>query len=110
MLLDGYLMNIQKGQEEDLTLTVAAALVLESISITPLESLEGMHKCHDGLVAAGTALLEEDEKHRDANTDSITHNKNSNTQQGKSEILAALATILITTLPQPSGESILTLS
>jgi hypothetical protein len=69
-----------------------------------------MHKCYDGLVAARTALLEEDVKHRDTNTDSITHNKNSNTQQGRSEILAALATILVTTLPQPSGEAILTLS
>ena len=43
-MLDGYLMNIQKGKEEDLTLTVAAALILGSISITSLESLEGMHK------------------------------------------------------------------
>jgi hypothetical protein len=62
-MLDGYLINIQEGQEKDLeyflnqhsssaqntesnydtlppknmNLTVAAALVLESISITPLE-------------------------------------------------------------------------
>ena len=77
-MLVGCLINYDNLPPKDMNLTVSAALVLENISSTPLESLEGIHKYHDGLVAAGTALLEKDEKNRDANTDSITHNNNTN--------------------------------
>ena len=62
-MLVGCLINYDNLPPKDMNLTVSAALVFQNITSTPFERLEGMQKCHDGLVAAGTALLEEDEKH-----------------------------------------------
>jgi hypothetical protein len=77
---------------------LSAALVLESLSMNPLESVEGMSKCYDGIVAAGIALLEsqlaDDDKPRPT----------------RSEIVAALAPLLITSLEQASGEVVLQLA
>ena len=96
----------------DLSLSLNAALILESLSVTPLESLEGMHKCYDGFVSAGTALLEEDDKNRStskkcdvSSKSTLNTNKNS-----RNKILTALWTILITTLDYTSGETILALA
>ncbi|KAL3904467.1 MAG: hypothetical protein SGILL_010058, partial [Bacillariaceae sp.] len=44
--------------EDTMTPAVAAALVIESLEMNPLESIEGMAKCYEGIVAAGVALLE----------------------------------------------------
>jgi len=83
----------------NMTPSLSAALVMESLAITPLESLEGMSKCYEGIVAAGSALL-------DAN---VGDGEN-NTKPSKSEIMSALAPLLITTLEQASGETILALA
>ena len=83
----------------------AAALLIESLALNPYESIEGMAKCYDGIVAAGVAILDsqtidptqlpsEDDRHRPL----------------RSEIIAALAPLLITSLEQPSGEVILQLA
>ena len=92
----------------DTSLTLNAAFILESLSFTQLESLEGMNKCYDDLVAAGTALLEDDEKSR---SNSNAKSSNSNVKKNsRNKILTALATILITTLEFTSGEAILALA
>eukprot|EP00594_Rhizosolenia_setigera_P005581 CAMPEP_0178950864 /NCGR_PEP_ID=MMETSP0789-20121207/6891_1 /TAXON_ID=3005 /ORGANISM="Rhizosolenia setigera, Strain CCMP 1694" /LENGTH=1210 /DNA_ID=CAMNT_0020631641 /DNA_START=244 /DNA_END=3876 /DNA_ORIENTATION=+ len=88
----------------DLSLNLVSAMITESLKMSTLESLEGMHKCYDGLVAAGTALLEEDEK-----TQSSNKSEGSFTNE-KQKIVAALATVLVTTLEQKSGEAIVALS
>jgi hypothetical protein len=73
-----------------MTPAASAALLLESLALNQLESVEGMSKCYDGIVAAGLALLD--------------------SQIARSDIIAALAPLLITALEQPSGESILQLA
>jgi len=77
--------------------SLSAALVLESLSFNPLESLEGMSKCYEGIVAAGTALLDLDDKA-------------AGTKPTKKEIVNALTPLLITTLYQESGGTILALA
>jgi hypothetical protein len=42
----------------DMTPPLAAALLVESLSLNPRESVEGMARCYDGIVSAGTALLD----------------------------------------------------
>ncbi|KAL7473710.1 hypothetical protein ACHAXS_014213 [Conticribra weissflogii] len=113
---------------------------LFSLAMNHLESLEGMAKCYDGIVSAGTALLDianEDNSSStstsvgaagestastnkpSANTPSTSapHNSNNpnNNQTSKKkltthEIMSALTPLLITTLSQPTGEAILALS
>jgi len=97
----------------DLTISLNAAFILESLSFTPLESLEGMSKCYDGLVSAGTVLLEEDEQNRSLSKKKDFKDDNKGfkgSKNGKNKILTALATILITNLDYTSGETILALS
>jgi hypothetical protein len=77
-----------------MTPSLSAALVLESLSINPLESLEGMAKCYEGIVAAGSALLDTGEKKK----------------HSKEEIMNALAPLLITTLEKASGDTIIALA
>jgi hypothetical protein len=81
-----------------MTSALSAALLIESFQANPLESIEGMSKCYDGIVAAGVALLEA--QARDRNSHDVDH-KN---RPSRSEIMAALAPVLITSLEQPSGE------
>jgi len=85
----------------NMTPSLSAALVLESLAITPLESLEGMSKCYEGIVAAGSALL-------DANDGNAV--SGDRIKPSKSEIMSALAPLLITTLEQAAGETILGLA
>jgi hypothetical protein len=90
--------------ETPMTSALSAALLIESLEANPLESLEGMSKCYDGIVAAGVALF--DAQSRDQPfTDAEDKNRPS-----RSEIMAALAPVLITSLEQPSGEVILMLA
>ena len=81
----------------NMSASVSAALVLESLAFNPLESLDGMSKCYEGIVAAGTALLDFDDKAF-------------GTRPTKREIVNALTPLLITTLEQESGETILALA
>jgi len=80
-----------------MTASLSAALVLESLAFNPLESLEGMSKCYEGIVAAGTALLDFEDQ-------------NSGSKLTKKEVINALAPLLITTLEQPSGDTVLALA
>jgi len=88
-----------------MTPAAAAALLLESLSGNPIESVEGMSKCYDGIVAAGLAILE-------AQPGDPTSPPNAETKSRalRSEIMSALTPLLITSLEQPSGEVILTLA
>ena len=86
-----------------MTPSLSAALVLESLSLNPLESLDGMAKCYEGIVAAGSALL--DSKLHDP-TSHDSHKK----KHSKEEIVNALAPLLITTLEQASGDTIVALA
>ena len=112
---------------DNMTPSLSAAMVLESLSLNQLESVEGMSKCYDAIVAAGSAIL-------DAELDGGTSPANgsatspagsaskfsfgtrsagesaSKKKPTKSEIMAALAPVLITTLEQPAGEVILALA
>eukprot|EP00934_Nitzschia_sp_Nitz4_P003127 Nitzschia sp. Nitz4//scaffold166_size90379//458//4141//NITZ4_005044-RA/size90379-processed-gene-0.37-mRNA-1//1//CDS//3329538157//3117//frame0 len=85
--------------------STAAALILESLALNPKESLEGMALCYDGIVAAGVALLE-----ANVNDPMSTSSHNERTVGTRSEIMAALAPLLITSLEQPSGDVILCLA
>jgi len=81
----------------NMSASLSAALVLESLSFNPLESLEGMAKCYEGIVAAGTALLDIDDQA-------------AGKKPTKKKIVNALTPLLITTLDQESGGTILALA
>ncbi len=85
--------------------STAAALVLESLALNPLESVDGMAKCYEGIVAAGVALLESNVN--DPTSPVLDSERRAGT---RSEIMAALAPLLITSLEQPSGDVILSLA
>jgi len=85
--------------EPAMTPAMAASLLHESLIVNPYESIEGIAACYDGIVAAGVALLEVPDP-----------TQPSKTRASRSEIMAALAPLLITTLEQPSGEVILMLA
>ena len=78
-----------------MTSSISVALLLESLSINPLEAVEGISKCYDGIVAAGVALLDA----------AVSH-----VQPSRSEIMAALAPLLITSLEPASGDVIVNLA
>lgn len=92
--------------EHPMTPATAAALVIESLSLNPLESIEGMAKCYEGIVAAGVALLESNRN--DPTSPASTTNERS--MATRTEIVAALTPLLITSLEQTSGEVILSLA
>ena len=120
-------MLVKPSLPDNMTPRLSAAMVLESLSLNQLESVEGMSKCYDAIVAAGSAIL-------DAELDGGTSPANgsatspagsaskfsfgtrsagesaSKKKPTKSEIMAALAPVLITTLEQPAGEVILALA
>ncbi|KAL7576411.1 hypothetical protein ACA910_018215 [Epithemia clementina (nom. ined.)] len=84
---------------------IAAALLVESLSIGVVESIEGMAKCYDGIVNAGVALLEAqsvDPTKPPSSDDKV--------RATRSEVMAALAPLLVTSLEEPSGEVILLLA
>jgi len=89
--------------------TVSAALLIESLSANPLESVEGMSKCYDGIVAAGVALLDAQTVDPTSLT-SASSNTEGKGRTSRSEIMAALTPLLISSLEQPSGEVILVLA
>ena len=91
--------------KSDMTPALAAALLLESLAMNPIESLEGMAKCYEGIVDAGVALV-------DAQTVDPTKpaGADDKARATRSEVMAALAPLLITSLEQPSGEVILMLA
>ena len=91
--------------EETMTPSVAAALVIESLEMNPLESIEGMAKCYEGIVAAGVALLE-----AGVTESAMSPSKDTAPHATRSEIMAALTPLLITSLEQPSGDVILLLA
>jgi hypothetical protein len=89
----------------EMTPALSAALLLESLSVNAIESLEGMAKCYEGIVDAGVALA-------DAQTVDPTQpaGADEKARASRSEVMAALAPLLITSLEQPSGEVILMLA
>lgn len=89
-----------------MTPSVAASLVLESLEMNPLESIEGMSKCYEGVVAAGEALLEATV----SDPTSPSNDSNGGSHVTRAEIVAALTPLLITSLEQPSGDVILLLA
>ena len=99
-----YLATALSRFPHELTPTLSAALLIESLAMNHHESIEGMAKCYDGIVSAGTALL------------NITNDGSASTPHGgkpkltTSEIMGALAPLLITTLEQSSGEVIVELT
>ncbi|CAJ1966800.1 unnamed protein product [Cylindrotheca closterium] len=93
--------------EHPMTPSTAAALVVESLSFNPLESIEGMAKCYEGIVAAGVALLD---SNRSDPTSPVSHLNSDRPMANRTEIKAALTPLLITSLEQTSGEVILGLA
>lgn len=92
--------------ESPMTPAVAASLLLESLSLNALESIEGMAKCYEGIVAAGVALLESSV----GDPTSPVSEGGGDALRTRSEIMAALTPLLITSLEQPSGEVVLCLA
>lgn len=78
---------------------IASALIAESLSMNPHESIEGMASCYEEIVSAGVAVL-----------DAPDPTQPTRTRNSRSEIMTALAPILVTTLEQASGEVILSLA
>lgn len=91
--------------EQTMTPAVAASFLTESLALNVHESIEGMAKCYDGIVAAGVAVL--DAMAVDPTCPPSADDKSRPT---RAEIISALAPLLITTLDQPSGEVILMLA
>ncbi|CAB9504210.1 expressed unknown protein [Seminavis robusta] len=103
------LIDAGVGQfEQPMTTTMSAALILESLSLNSLESIEGMAKCYDGIVAAGVALLES--QHSDVTSPVDVDGENEKPRTSRADVLAALAPLLITSLNQPSGDVIMMLA
>ena len=98
--------------EQNMTPALAAALVIESLQINKLESVEGMSKCYDGIIAAGIALLE-----ININNDPTSSSSSDDSSPGgsgnhgkRSQIMGALTPLLISSLEQPSGDVIIALA
>jgi hypothetical protein len=99
---------------------IRAALIIESLSINPHESIEGMADCYDGLVAAGAALIEhEEQKNRSITADGNKRDEtkgetatggDSHSNSDPRSVLSTLTPLLITTLEPLPGEAILQLS
>ena len=91
---------------QEMTPIMSAAFLIESLAINHHESVEGMAKCYDDIVSAGTAMLDlANDMMRDG---SATHG--GKPKLTTSEIMGALAPLLITTLEQGSGDAIVELS
>lgn len=79
-------LSVLSFQPKQMTPSMAAALLLESLNCNQKESLEGMAQCYDGIVAAGVAL---------------TDGKN------EADILQSLTPLIVTSLKPHSGQAIL---
>jgi len=90
--------------QSSMTSPLSAVLLLESLTLNPVESVEGMAKCYDGIVAAGDALLGMD------GGSAMNSTEDGKPKAGRAEVLEALGSVLISSLEQPSGEVILYLS
>jgi len=95
--------------EQNMTPALAAALVIESLQMNKLESIEGMAKCYDGIIAAGIALLEINNDPSSTSSDDPAGASSGN--HGKrAQIVSALTPLLISSLEQPSGDVIIALA
>eukprot|EP00592_Proboscia_alata_P005623 CAMPEP_0194382050 /NCGR_PEP_ID=MMETSP0174-20130528/57718_1 /TAXON_ID=216777 /ORGANISM="Proboscia alata, Strain PI-D3" /LENGTH=1169 /DNA_ID=CAMNT_0039167005 /DNA_START=77 /DNA_END=3586 /DNA_ORIENTATION=+ len=90
--------------------SLVAALVVESLSMMPLESLEGMSRCYDGLIAAGAALLDSNGGGTGNNDVVMMTGHDNFGSKSPAMVMAALEPLLITTLRRYSGEAIRALS
>jgi len=96
--------------------SVAAALVIESLEMNTLESIEGMARCYDGIIAAGIALLEinsnvtSSDPTSPSNDTSLSSRDRGSPHGKRSQIMAALTPLLISSLEQPSGDVIIALA
>lgn len=88
----------------NMTSPLSAAMLLESLTLNPVESVEGMAKCYDGIVAAGDALLGMDDN------SAIKSGDDGKPKAGRAEVLQALVPLLISSLEKPSGEVVLYLA
>jgi hypothetical protein len=99
-----------------MTPKLAAALVLESLALNRVESLEGMARCYDAIVTTGTALLEAQgdySSERDTGNESTKNNgddKSEKRKPSRAELKIDLSLLLKVTLEQTSGEVILGLA
>lgn len=104
------LLEAMQHFPHELTPEMNAALLLEGLALNPLESLEGLSKCYDGIVSAGLALLENNNDVDNNNNESATLGSANTKKLSKDEIISALEPLLITTLDPTSGEAIRQLS
>jgi len=104
------LLEAMQHFPHELTPEMNAALLLEGLALNPLESLEGLSKCYDGIVSAGLALLENNNNNNNSNNESTTPGGGKSKKLSKDEIISALEPLLITTLDPTSGEAIRQLS
>jgi len=96
--------------EQNMTPSLAAALVIESLEMNKLESIEGMAKCYDGIIAAGIALLEINNDLTTSPTDDSSPGSSGGTHGKRAQIMGALTPLLISSLEQPSGDVIIALA
>jgi len=96
--------------EQNMTPAYAAALVIESLQMNKLESIEGMAKCYDGTIAAGIALLEINNDPTSSPSDDSSLSAGSGTHGKRAQIMGALTPLLISSLEQPSGDVIIVLA
>jgi len=92
------------------TSALLTAFVVESLTVNRFESLEGMAECYDGLVAAGTALLQHEEQNRSNRSHTGGTSETEGNTSDPMAVLSTLSPLLITTLEPLSGEAILHLS
>lgn len=96
--------------EESMTPALAAALVIDSLEMNKLESVEGMAKCYDGIIAAGIALLEINNDPTSSSSDDPSHGGGNSNHGKRAQIMGALTPLLISSLEQPSGDVIIALA
>ncbi|KAL9184128.1 hypothetical protein ACHAXT_002214 [Thalassiosira profunda] len=95
----------------EITPAVSAALVLESLALNRRESLEGMAKCYDGIVAAGTALLDvAGDASGGLRDGTLAGGNRPHHRLTASEVATALAPLLVTSLEESSGEALVALA
>jgi len=96
--------------EHDMTPSMAAALIIESLEMNKLESIEGMAKSYDGIIAAGIALLEVNNDSTSSSSKDSSPGSSSSNHGKRAQIMNALTPLLISSLEQPSGDVIIALA
>ena len=91
---------------------VCATLTLESLVLALLESIEGMSKCYDGLIAVGAALFDNGEKNLLDSTMSVSTKTTitSDSRPSRTKVKTTLLPLLITSLSQITGKVLLALA